>query len=71
MNIRCKIGTHSSNIVRVKGKKNLPKKGDKITGMPLSLYQSLGRDAIPYNWKTYFVSDYWEEDGERFYYLSL
>ncbi len=70
MEINCKIGTHSSTVVRVKGKRKLPEKGERITGMTLEKYNSLGY-ARKFNWERYYVDDYWEENGHRFYYLSL
>lgn len=71
MEIHCKIGTHSSTVLRVKNKRKLPEKGNRITAMPAKLYNSLHPDARPYYWERYWVDDYNEQDGHRFYFLSL
>ena len=62
MEIRCKIGTHSSSILRVKGKRKLPERKDEI----------YGRTSDGKKWQRYLVNDYFtEDDGSRFYFLSL
>ena len=69
MNIRCKIGTKSSTILRVKGKRKLPEKGEWIKGMVFFDYE---QQRYNRKWKEYFVDDYFTDSyGERFYYLSL
>ena len=68
MIINCKIGTGSSNVLIVKGKRKLPEKGERIKGLPISEYRKNGYNR----WKEYLVTDYWEDMyGFRFYCLSL
>ena len=67
MIINCKIGTKSSTVLRVKGKRTLPKIGERIKGIPLIEYKKHSY----HKWNGYLVIDYWEDERGRFYYLSL
>lgn len=64
MIIKAKIGTLPLTSVRLKGKRKTPLPGEIVTGMKLSLYNSL-RYRGNY-WETYKV----DEAGESHYFLS-
>ena len=63
--IQGKIGTKCGTIIRVKGKRNFPKVGECIQGMPLNEYVS--HSYPQYHLKEYFVTDI----SEGIYFLSL
>ena len=65
MEIHCKIGTHSSSILRLKRAVKTINKGDHITGV------SYGEFIGSYTkWQEYLVEDVTEIGGQPFYYLS-
>lgn len=64
MIIKAKIGTLPLITVRLKGKRKAPRPGDIVTGMKLSLYNSLRYRSN--NWETYKV----DKAGESHYFLS-